>query len=194
MTQSSTSGTRSWPDIIEQSQALGQLLAGRNLRVSTAESCTGGLVAAAITEIAGSSAWFKQSVVTYSNEAKQILLAVDPAILSTHGAVSEACVRAMALGCLHKMGSDIAISISGIAGPGGATEGKPVGTVWIGWAMKSPSDGQLHGNDTVISNAVEADAMRFQFDGERSAVRLQAVFEALRGSISRIEHAGLSES
>ena len=117
----------------ELAAELGQLLLERALLITTAESCTGGLIAGAITDIAGSSAWFEQGLVTYSNIAKQALLGVDETILASHGAVSKACVLAMANGALRKSGADIAVSVSGIAGPGGATEGKPVGTVWLSW-------------------------------------------------------------
>ena len=161
---------------IELAAELGQLLLSSGFQLTTAESCTGGLIAGAITEIAGSSAWFEQGAVTYSNEAKQALLGVDRQILITQGAVSEACVLAMAEGALHKSGADIAIAVSGIAGPGGATEGKPVGTVWLAWAA---------------ADRAFCDAEVFHFVGNRQQVRQQAVLSALRGTIARIENTGV---
>ena len=154
---------------------LGQLLLAQGLVLTTAESCTGGLIAGAITDVAGSSAWFEQGLVTYSNEVKQALLGVDETVLIDHGAVSEACVLAMANGALHKSGADIAVAASGIAGPGGATEGKPVGMVWLSWAS---------------ANGDFADAEVFYFVGNRQQVRQQAVLSALRGTIARIENHG----
>ena len=164
--------------LIEQGVGeLANLLLERGLVISTAESCTGGLIAAAITDRAGSSEWFDRGFVTYSNEAKGELLGVSPHVFEEHGAVSEACVRAMAEGALQRAGADVALSVSGIAGPGGATPGKPVGTVWIGWAVHR-------------SGTQRVDAQLFQFAGDRRSVRELAVLEALRGTISRIHDAG----
>ncbi len=144
--------------------------------MTTVESCTGGLVAAAITDVPGSSAWFEQGLVTYSNPAKQQLAGVATVIFEQHGAVSEACVRAMADGGLRRSGAQVAVAVSGIAGPDGAMPGKPVGTVWFAWALNHAISG-----DTQVS------ARCCQFDGDRQAVREQAVLMALRGTISRIE-------
>ena len=116
--------------------------AGR--KVATAESCTGGMVAAAITDIAGSSAVFDRGFVTYSNEAKIEMLAVAPDIIETFGAVSIACVWAMAQGALERSGADVAVAISGIAGPGGGTELKPVGTVVFARAIRD-AEGEPEG-------------------------------------------------
>ena len=169
----------SCPALIEQRVGeLATLLRVRGLVISTAESCTGGLIAAAITDMAGSSEWFERGFVTYSNDAKGELLGVSARVFSEHGAVSESCVRAMAEGALRQSGADVAISVSGIAGPGGATPGKPVGTVWIGWAVRH--------NDTL-----SVDAQLFRFAGDRRSVRELAVLEALRGTISRIHDAGV---
>jgi nicotinamide-nucleotide amidase len=112
-------------------EAIGKLLSGRKQTVSTAESCTGGYVAHLITSIPGSSTWFHGSVVAYDNEIKKKMLHVDPAILSAHGAVSEETVSAMVHGALHNLKTDFAIATSGIMGPGGGSDEKPVGTVWI---------------------------------------------------------------
>lgn len=149
---------------------LGQLLVARNWRITTAESCTGGLIAAALTDVSGSSGWFEQGVVTYSNRAKQELLAVPTVIFDQHGAVSEACVLAMATGALRSSGADMAISVSGVAGPGGGSVEKPVGTVWLAWALK---------------NSVEA--QQFLLTGSRKEIRVQAVVRALHGSIQQLE-------
>jgi len=156
--------------IHELSRQLGQLLHKHGLSVSTAESCTGGLIAGAITEIAGSSGWFEQGWVTYSNEAKHQSLAVTTDVLEQMGAVSEDTVLEMASGALARSGAEIAIAVSGIAGPDGGSAEKPVGTVWIGWALQ---DGH-------------SSAELFHYDGDRRTVRLSAVADALRGTINRV--------
>jgi nicotinamide-nucleotide amidase len=149
---------------------LGQLLISCNWRITTAESCTGGLIAGAMTDVSGSSNWFEQGVVTYSNRAKQNLLGVPSSVFDQHGAVSEACVLSMASGALRSSGADIAVSVSGVAGPGGGSAQKPVGTVWLAWAW---------------GESVEA--QHFLFAGQRSEVRMQAVVRALHGRIQRLE-------
>ena len=149
---------------------LGQLLTACNWRITTAESCTGGLIAGALTDVSGSSSWFEQGVVTYSNGAKQNLLGVPPSVFDEQGAVSEVCVLAMASGALRGSGADFAVSVSGVAGPGGGSAEKPVGTVWLAWAWED-----------------SAEAQRFLFAGQRSEVRVQAVARALHGSIQRLE-------
>lgn len=151
---------------------LAALLTEKSWVITTAESCTGGLVAAALTAMPGSSEWFHQSVVSYSNNAKTHLLGVEANLLTQHGAVSQQVVEAMAGGALL-LGADVAVSISGIAGPGGGTVDKPVGTVWIGWAL----------------GAANPDSSSYHFEGDRSAVRAQALMEALRGTILRIQSA-----
>jgi len=143
---------------------LGELLERKGWTLSTAESCTGGLIAGAITDVAGSSNWFEQGIVAYANSVKQRLLGVQLQVLEQEGAVSEAVVLAMAKGARKLSGSDVAVSISGIAGPGGARAGKPVGTVWIGWS--------LAGRD--------ASAQHFLFPGNRLQVRQSAVAAARR--------------
>jgi nicotinamide-nucleotide amidase len=142
---------------------LGKLLVSRQWCVTTAESCTGGGIASAITSVAGSSAWFEQGFVTYSNEAKQQQLNVDEALLIKHGAVSEEVVRAMAVGAIEKANANVAIAVSGVAGPGGGSPDKPVGTVWLAWAMQ---------NAETITKC-------YQFEGDRDAVRAQAVKAAI---------------
>lgn len=149
---------------------LGLALARRGWRVTTAESCTGGWVAQAITSVAGSSAWFDAGYVTYSNEAKQRMLGVQAATLAAHGAVSEAVVKEMARGAQLAANADCAIAVSGIAGPGGGSEGKPVGTVWCAW----------------VTYEVTL-ARRFQFEGAREAVRQQSVVAAIDGLLALLE-------
>lgn len=135
--------------------------------LATAESCTGGWVAQCITDVAGSSAWFDRGFVTYSNEAKCAMLGVDPGLLETHGAVSEATVRAMAAGALRNSRAQVAVAVSGIAGPAGGMADKPVGTVWFAWAK---ADGECR-------------AQVRHFEGDRRQVRSQAVAAALRGVV-----------
>lgn len=112
---------------------LGEILLQRRLKVTCAESCTGGGISHALTEIAGSSQWFEYGFITYANQAKQHILHVSEQALQTHGAVSQLVVEQMALGALDTASADIAVAVSGVAGPGGGTEEKPVGTVWFCW-------------------------------------------------------------
>ena len=135
----------------------------RGLKIATAESCTGGLVAGALTAIAGSSDVYERGWVTYSNEAKREQLGVSAALLEAHGAVSSEVAEAMAKGALHRSQADVSVSVTGIAGPGGGSAEKPVGLVFIGLARK---DGW---------SQVE----RCQFDGDRDSVRAQTVTRAL---------------
>ncbi|WP_428603739.1 nicotinamide-nucleotide amidase [Sedimenticola sp.] len=154
---------------LEQSaQALAQRLLAAHSTLATAESCTGGWIAKVLTDIAGSSLWFDRGFVTYSNQAKQEMLGVSGETLAIHGAVSEAVVREMAAGVLAKSPADLALSVSGIAGPGGGTPEKPVGTVWFAW--------QVRGGELVSDCHL--------FDGDREAVRRQAVVVALQGVLA----------
>lgn len=141
-----------------------RLRASRDMLV-TAESCTGGWIAKTVTGIAGSSDWFDCGMVAYSYEAKQALLGVRPQTLETHGAVSRECVVEMVSGALSHSGGTVAVAVTGIAGPGGGSDDKPVGTVWIGWKRRGGY----------------ARAEVFHFDGDRDAVRRQTVGAALRG-------------
>jgi nicotinamide-nucleotide amidase len=150
---------------------LGRECRRHGIAVSVAESCTGGALAAAITSISGSSAWFDRGFVTYSNEAKQELLGVSRRTLARFGAVSEETARAMALAVLKRSPSRLAVSVTGIAGPTGATPGKPVGLVWIAWARRRAP--------VVVR--------RFHFPGGRPAVRRLAVAEAIAGLLELIE-------
>jgi len=144
---------------------LGDRLLARGWMAATAESCTGGWIAKTLTDVAGSSGWFDRGFVAYTNAAKQDLLGVDGATLAAHGAVSEATVRSMAAGALARSGAQVVVAVSGIAGPSGGTADKPVGTVWIAWARR---DGMT-------------DTRHRRFDGDREAVRRQAVAEAIQG-------------
>lgn len=143
-------------------EALAQALRQRGWRMAAAESCTGGLIAAACTALAGSSDWFERGFVTYSNQAKSEMLGVDPALLQTHGAVSEPVARAMVAGALQRAPVQLAVAVTGIAGPGGAVPGKPVGTVWVAWG-----------------NAAAVQAECLLLTGDRDAVRGATVHAAL---------------
>lgn len=153
------------------SQQLGSLLAQHGMMLTTAESCTGGGVAQAITDIAGSSRWFERGFVTYTNTAKIEMLGVSPDTLMQHGAVSEATVREMVAGALAHSHAQIALAVSGIAGPSGGTPDKPVGTVWFAWGIA---------DEAIV-------AQRYQFQGERAAIREQSIHIALNGVIARLQ-------
>ena len=156
------------PALLDDIQALTRQLAGLLLAkghmVATAESCTGGMIAAACTDLAGSSAWFERGFVTYSNEAKTELLGVPAALITEHGAVSEPVARAMAEGALRHARAHIAVAVTGVAGPGGGSTDKPVGSVWFGWATATGVKTQLR-----------------HFDGDRQQVRQATVRHALQG-------------
>lgn len=145
-------------------------LTAKGWMLATAESCTGGWIAKACTDLAGSSAWFERGFVTYSNAAKQDMLGVKAATLAQHGAVSEAVTAEMAEGALTHSRAQVAVSVSGIAGPGGATPGKPVGIVCFGWATA----------------AGRSEVATCHFSGDRDAIRLQAVAYALQGILQRL--------
>lgn len=145
------------------SQQLGDELVDRDWQLVTAESCTGGWLAKVVTDIAGSSGWFDRGFVTYSNDAKRELLGVAEPTLLAQGAVSEATVAAMVQGALARSRAQVAVAISGIAGPGGGSENKPVGTVFFAWALPGK----------------EVQVQRVQFAGNREEVRHQAVRLAL---------------
>jgi nicotinamide-nucleotide amidase len=145
--------------------------------VSTAESCTGGWIAKSLTDVSGSSSCFGYGIVSYSNGAKESMLGVQPRTLLEYGAVSEAVVREMAQGVLQLSGSDFAVAVSGIAGPDGGTEEKPVGTVWIGWAIRK---GDNRGPA----------AERHALDGDRESIRSQTVILALQGIRERLRNSG----
>lgn len=149
--------------------ALGAALQARGLRCATAESCTGGLVAGAITAIGGSSGWFERGFVTYTNEAKHEMLGVPVDVLEAHGAVSEPVAQAMAAGALAQSTADLAVAITGVAGPGGGTAAKPVGMVCFAWAVRGSAP----------------QAATHHLSGDRTAVREASVGVALRGLLER---------
>ena len=144
-------------------EQLAQELQARGWMLATAESCTGGMIAAACTDLSGSSNWFERGFVTYSNEAKTELLGVDPALIAQHGAVSEVVVRAMAFGAVRRSRAQVSVAVTGVAGPTGGSPQKPVGTVWFGFQV----DGRL-----------TSETLRFE--GDRAAVRSATVEHALR--------------
>ncbi len=141
---------------------LADALRTRGWMLATAESCTGGLIAAACTDLAGSSDWFERGFVSYSNAAKTALLGVPPALIAVHGAVSEPVARAMAAGALARSPAQVSLAVTGIAGPAGGSADKPVGTVWFGWG---------------VAGHLRTECRRF--DGDRAAVRAQTVARAL---------------
>lgn len=150
---------------------LGKILYSRQLYVAVAESCTGGSLAAAITDIPGSSQWFDRGFVTYTNESKEQMLGVNHNTLVEHGAVSGQTAKSMAEGVIAFSKAQISVAITGIAGPGGGSISKPVGTVWIAWSGgKEPTGVQC-----------------YAFNGSRTAIRKKAVHTALQGLINRCE-------
>lgn len=157
----------------ETAKKLGARLLMKGMRLATAESCTGGWIAKVLTDIAGSSDWFECAIVSYSNEAKKHFLKVPAGVLLDHGAVSENTVMAMQQGIFMETRAEAGISVSGVAGPGGGSEDKPVGTVWIAVGLR----GQM------------VHTQKFLFEGDRNAVRLQAVAAALGALLELVERA-----
>ncbi len=155
--------------VVTSAEQLAEMLLRRGWMLATAESCTGGLIAAACTELAGSSNWFERGFVTYSNEAKIELLGVDAKTIATHGAVSEAVVRAMAAGAVRHSRARVSMAVTGVAGPTGGTKDKPVGTVWFGFMV----DGDLTSETR-------------RFPGDRAAVRAATMRHALEGLVLRL--------
>jgi nicotinamide-nucleotide amidase len=150
---------------------VGQRLSDKGWMLAAAESCTGGMVAAALTDIAGSSAWFERGFVTYSNEAKTELLGVPAGVIAAHGAVSEPVARAMAEGALRASRAQIAVSITGVAGPGGGSKDKPVGTVVFAWA----------------ASGLETRCETRHFSGDRRSIRQQSTAHALSGVLRLLD-------
>jgi nicotinamide-nucleotide amidase len=149
---------------------VGNKLRDERLMLATAESCTGGMVATAITDISGSSGWFERGFVTYSNQAKTEMIGVPPELIERYGAVSEPVARAMAEGALRNSRAQISVAITGVAGPGGGTETKPVGMVSFSW-----------------SNRLQTKAETIVFKGDREKIRTQAAAHALRGVLAMLE-------
>lgn len=161
------------PQLYRLAEQVGQALKARGLMLATAESCTGGWVAEAVTMVPGSSDWFERGFVTYTYISKREMLGVSDATLSTHGAVSEQTVREMVKGALANSHAQVAVAVSGTAGPGGGTLEKPVGTVCLAWALK---DGDLRSETRHMA-------------GNREAVRKQSVEHALKGVLGLLEGA-----
>jgi nicotinamide-nucleotide amidase len=157
-------------DLHEVTQELARVLIKNHWHLSTAESCTGGMVAASITELAGSSEWFERGYVTYSNQSKSEDIDVSQNLIEQHGAVSDQVARAMALGAKQNSGSDLSLSITGIAGPTGGSPEKPIGTVCFAWALA---------NDQIVSETKH-------FEGNRQQIRQQACDFSLRKLLSLV--------
>jgi nicotinamide-nucleotide amidase len=158
--------------LVNPREQLASLLLARGWMLATAESCTGGMIAAACTDLSGSSAWFERGFVTYSNEAKTELLDVPAPLIEQHGAVSEAVARAMARGAIAHSKARVSVAVTGVAGPAGGTAEKPVGTVWFGFEV----DGQLTSETR-------------RFPGDRVAVRAATVRHAIEGLLQRLRGA-----
>lgn len=154
--------------LLDSAQQIAETLVQKKLVVTLAESCTGGMLAELLTAIPGSSQWFDRAFITYSNEAKIEMLGVKESTLMTHGAVSSACVEEMVLGALQASHAQLSTAISGIAGPSGGTEDKPVGTVWIAW----------------VGHRIPMNKELFVFQGDRESVRQQACLAAIHGMIA----------
>ncbi len=172
---------------------LGDALRARQWRLATAESCTGGLLAGTCTAPAGASDWFAAGLVTYANDAKSGLLGVPDALIARHGAVSAEVARAMARGALAQAGVQLALSVTGIAGPGGGSAAKPVGTVWLGIAWthaRDTQEGLPAGGDAPL---VACRTERLQLSGDRGAIRAQTVHIALQRLVTLARDGGLPE-
>lgn len=157
-----------WERMEEYVGQLAGTLTARGWMLATAESCTGGLIACELTNVSGSSGWYVGGVVAYANSVKQALLDVPAETLATQGAVSREVVLAMALGAARRLGAQCGLSVSGVAGPTGGSPEKPVGTVWIGWAVNGVAGAKLH-----------------HFSGDRLAVKRQSAMAAVRGMAAR---------
>lgn len=161
------------PAINELAIALVGELNKRNRAVATAESCTGGWIAKALTDVPGSSGCFGYGIVSYSNGAKESMLGVRNRTLAEHGAVSEPVVREMAEGTLRLSGADISVAVSGVAGPDGGSDDKPVGTVWFAWSSRGPG-------------GITTDTDLQRFEGNRESIRMQTVLHGLKGVQRRL--------
>ena len=158
------------PSTLDLCAQLASLLQQRQYTLATAESCTGGMIAAACTDLAGSSLWFERGYVTYSNAAKTEMLGVDAQLISTEGAVSESVARAMVRGAAERARAQVAVAVTGIAGPSGGSAAKPVGTVWFAWN---------------VAGSITSEVMHF--DGDRAAVRSATVLHALQRLVTLLK-------
>jgi nicotinamide-nucleotide amidase len=161
---------------IDHAKILAPLLLTRGWKIALAESCTGGLVCATLTELSGSSEWFERGYITYSNQAKTECLGVPEALIQNHGAVSEPVAKAMAQGAQHNAGVNVGVSITGIAGPTGGTAEKPVGTVCFGWTMPNAAGENVTTCQTKL------------FSGDRQSIRQQATEYALAGLLQLLNN------
>lgn len=152
-------------------QKLAERLEALQWQMATAESCTGGLISACCTDLAGSSVWFDRGFVTYSNDAKTQMLGVPSDLISAHGAVSEAVAHAMAIGAVYRSKAQASVAVTGVAGPSGGSPEKPVGTVWFGWCINGLVFTELH-----------------HFEGNRKLIRQATVLHALTGLLNRLPH------
>ena len=150
-------------------QKLAERLLALHWQMATAESCTGGLISACCTDLAGSSVWFDRGFVTYSNDAKTQMLGVPADSISTHGAVSETVAHAMAVGAVYRSKAQVSVAVTGVAGPSGGSPEKPVGTVWFGWCIKG-----------LVSTELQ------HFEGDRQLIRQATVLHALTGLLNRL--------
>ena len=155
----------------ELSEEVGRVLVAHHFKLATVESCTGGWIGQSLTAVAGSSAWYERGFVTYSNASKTELVGVPRELISRWGAVSEPVVQAMARGALSHSPADLALAVTGIAGPDGGSANRPVGTVWLGWVARAGTER----------------SEQYVFTGDREAVRRQSVIEALSGLIRFLE-------
>jgi nicotinamide-nucleotide amidase len=161
---------------IDHAKTLAQVLLSRGLKLALAESCTGGLVCATLTELSGSSEWFERGYITYSNQAKTECLGVPEQLIKTYGAVSEPVAKVMAEGAQINAGVDLAISITGVAGPTGGTKDKPVGTVCFGWVIRDAAGANIVSCETKL------------FGGDRHSIRQQATEWALAGLLQLLNN------
>jgi nicotinamide-nucleotide amidase len=168
---------KSSESIFTLSEALVSELIAAGKSVAIAESCTGGWIAKSLTDVAGSSQCFAYGIVSYSNAAKESILGVLPGTLQDNGAVSEPVAREMAAGVIRLSGADLAVAVSGVAGPDGGTDEKPVGTVWLGWALRA-------------RKGVALDAKKHMLKGDRADIRAQTVILALQGLRERLRERG----
>jgi len=161
---------------IDHATTLARLLLARGWTLALAESCTGGLVCATLTELSGSSEWFERGYITYSNQAKTECLGVSAELIKSHGAVSEPVARAMAEGAQRNAGANVGVSITGVAGPTGGTAEKPVGTVCFGWTIANAAGENVTASQTKL------------FSGDRQAIRQQATEYVLAGLIQLLNN------
>jgi nicotinamide-nucleotide amidase len=161
---------------IDHAKTLAQLLLARGWKLALAESCTGGLVCATLTELSGSSEWFERGYITYSNQSKTECLGVPAGLIESQGAVSEPVARAMAQGAQRNAGANVGISITGVAGPTGGTAEKPVGTVCFGWTIPNTAGENVTASQTKL------------FSGDRQAIRQQATEYVLAGLVQLLNN------